>query len=572
MAKRTVISSGAFTGLDQRAGSSAGISSLPHVLNFRVDESGALEKRNGYGLIGTVESGKPVSAVWHGEIGGNDLTLAACNYGIYGMTDKDLNFRLLGQTTANPRAFFSFGESVYCLGGSLFKCSSEGLEEVEGYTPLVATACTAAGEGTVYERPNILSNKRRVRFNGDGASITYLLPEKEITEIIWARVNGDELDKSKFVLISETNSIEFQEPPSEGINNVEVCYAVAVNHALKHVITGCRYGVVFESRLFVFGNPLYPDRLYHSELADGLPSPEYFTETGYHAFDKNINALIPCFNRLLIFFEDSACFTYAMLATDTLGAAYTSFPVYELHGSKGCILPGIGCAFENTPVTLCRDGLNKWVSTAIADERSAVLFSHRAFRFIEKALLHPESIFLYNRKATDELWFCSSLGVLIYNYRLDCFYVYGLYDISSVHEHGNDLWFGTEDGRVCLFTEDCYMDGDVPIRAELETPFCSFGAPYSIKSLSGMSVGFYGRHPVEARVCVKRGNLTEKREDAALINLPPLEEEGYRRVKNRLSLKRFFSCKIALSTESNFITVKDLHLFIKQSDGGLRIN
>lgn len=572
MAKSIILSSGGFTGLDQRAGSSTGIKSLPNVMNFRIDESGALEKRNGYGVIDTIVEGSPISAVWYGTVGKMDVTFAACNNGIYRKHEADQHFAKIGETTVSPKQFFRFNNDVYCLGGNLFRCYVGSLEEVEGYVPLIATACNVRGEGTVLEQPNMLSNRRRVRYNADGISISYNLPEKDFTSIVSVKVNGELVDKDEYIAIPEMGKFEFDSPPKEGLNNIEVCYEVPSNNAIKDLITGCRYAVVFESRLFVFGNPNYPDRIYHSELADGLPSCEYFTETGYHAFGEPVTSLIPCYNRLLIFFEDSACFTYSDLAIDSFNTTYTSFPVYELHSSKGCILPGVGCAFENTPVTLCRDGLNKWVSTAIADERSAVLFSHKAFRFINDALKKPDGIYIFNRKATSELWLCSHIGTLIYNYALDCFYIYDLCDICSMYEHENELWLGMRDGRVCLFAKDYVYDGETPIKAEFETPFCSFGAPYDIKNLNGMSVSLYGKHAVKALVSLKRGNVTEKQTDIVTIALPPIEEEGFRRVKTRLHLKRFFSCKIVFSTVSDNVTVKELHLFAKSRSGGMRIN
>ncbi len=572
MAKDIILSTGGFDGLDQRAGCSTGIQKLPHLVNFRVDESGALEKRNGYGVVDVIEQGQEISAVYRGVIDGKEITLAACNGGMYALGKDDARFKFIGQTQFTPCTFFEFGDKVYCLGGDLFRCYGDRVERVEGYAPLVVTACTPAGKGTVYEQPNMLSEKRRVRYNADGISISYSLPEKNVTEIISAKVNGEEVPKEDYVLITENGVVEFNSVPPEGINNVEICYGTQINYGIKSIITGCRYAVVFESRLFLFGNPYYPDRIYHSELADGIPSVEYFTEFGYHATEKEVTALIPCYNRLLIFFKDSACFTYAELKTDTLGNAFTSFPVYELHSSKGCTVKGLGCSFDNTPVTLCRDGLNKWVSTAIADERSAENFSHKAFKFLKEAALTPDKMYIFNRKSLSELWLCSKIGTLIYNYKSDCFYIYDLNDIRSIHEDGRELWLGMADGRVCIFSEDCYLDGDTPIKAEFETPFCSFGSPYELKSLSGLCLGFWGKNAVDANISLIRGNGKETLSAAAKLNLEDCTDGGYRRVKSRLHFKRFFSCKLRFSSYSYPLTVKDVTVFAKQLKNGIRIN
>jgi len=264
--------------------------------------------------------------------------------------------------------------------------------------------------------------------------------------------------------------------------------------------------------------------------------------------------------------------TFAELKTNSVGESFTSFPVYELHGSKGCIISGIGCSFDNTPVTLCKDGLNKWVSTAIADERSAVVFSERAFKFVTEVLWQHKKLKLYNRRSHSELWFCTNLGTLIYNYALDCFYFYDLCDIYSLHEYGRDLWLGLEDGRVCRFNEESVLDGDKPIVAKLETPYCSFGAPYELKSLYGVNICFYGKNAVKAKVSITRGNLSEKQKDAATVQLGEIEEDGFRRVKKRLHLKRFYSCKLQLSTEAEQVRVTEIQLFAKQLGGGIRVN
>jgi len=570
MAKNFVLSSGGFNGLDQRAGSSVNIKSLPYMQNFFVNESGALEKRNVYTVVDTIEGGKSVNAIWHGELQTMPTSLVAADKGVYIRFDGEKRFKPLGETRFAPQQLLPFGKDIYCLGGGLYKCLTNKLEAVEGYIPLVATGCGPNGDGTVCERPNMLTAKRRVRYSGDGTSLIYALPEVETERIISVTVNGTEC--KDYIGHTEAGSVEFSSPPDKGHNNIEVCYEARDNARLREIIINCKYGVVFESRLFVFGNPDYPDRLYHTELADGLPCAEYFTEAGYHAFDKSVTALIPCFNRLLIFFNDSACFTYAELKADSLGGAYTSFPVYDLHSSKGNLMAGVGCAFENTPVTLCRDGLNKWVSTAIADERSAVVFSQRAYSFITNALYEQNPIFMYNRKTRSELWVCTQKGTLIYNYGLDCFYMYDIKGINSLCEHENGLWLGMDDGSICLFSEKYSDDNGVPITASFETPFCSFGAPYKLKSINGAALCFEGGNAVEAELSLIRGNVTEKQDPAVKIVLPCPESRVLRRVKLRLHMKRLYSCKLVLKSDSEKVRVKELHIFGKQTDGGLRIN
>ncbi len=572
MAKRFVLSTGGFTGLDERAGSSTTIKSLPKLVNMRVNESGALEKRCGFGLLCRIANDTPITAIWQGDINGQACILAACGNAIYISVDEGASFNKLADTKESVKSFIPFGGKVYCLGGGLYCCTNERAFEVEGYVPTVATSCSMGGKGTALEPPNMLNPKRRVLYNGDGINVTLSMPEKNIASVDSLYLNGKPLDPELYLVEGNSGIIEFDTPPEDGLNNIEIYYSIKNNDSAKEIISGFRYAVAFENRLFLYGNPEYPDRVYHSEMADGIPSCEYFSELGYHAFDKDITSLIPCYNRLLVFSEDSACFMFAELKTDSLGNTYTSFPVYELHSSKGNIALGLGCSVENTPITICRDGLNRWVSTAIADERSAKVFSERAFKFMAGIDKSYTNTLLFNRKASSELWLCTSNGTLIYNYALDCFYIYSLTNVRALYEVGSDLLLGTSDGEVCLFSKRYDNDAHGAIVAEFETPYCTFGAPYSVKSLYSVSVSLEGQDELYADLLLYRGNQNYTGMTIVNITLPTIPEKGFRKIQKRVNLKRFFSAKLKFTTESNNIAVTDLHLFGKQHDGAIRIN
>ncbi len=571
MAKHFVLSANGFKGLDERAGCSPSVSSLPKLVNMRVTESGHLEKRCGYSSLCKIAEGVPITALWKGQTDEGEAILAACGKAVYKSTDGGESFAKLLDTEDTVMKFFSFGGKVYCLGGGLYRCTGEDVGEVEGYVPTVATGCSSDGAGTVLESPNMLTQKRRVLYNGDGKSTVFSLPEKGLAAVNSVKVNG-ELLIGKYTSDKTNGTVTFYTAPTDGINNVEICYTASGGEESKKIITGCRYAVVFESRLFVYGCAEYPDRVYRSELADGIPSCEYFSELGYHSFEKSVTSLIPCYNRLLIFFDDSACFTYADLKTDSTGVSRTSFPVYELHSSKGNTVPGVGCSIENTPVTLCRDGLNRWVSTAIADERSAENISQRAVGFISKLGSSSTGIFLFARKAKSELWLCTSYGTLVYSYALDCFTTYSIKSLCSIYESGDDLILGMSDGRVCLFSDRFTNDDVYPITAEFETPYCTFGAPYSVKSLNGISVSFEGKDEIYCDLTVSSGNKLAGRVSITNLSAPQTEVEGFRKIFARMNFKRFFSAKLHFSTECSRISVADLHLFGKQLDGGKRLN
>ena len=63
------------------------------------------------------------------------------------------------------------------------------------------------------------------------------------------------------------------------------------------------------------------------------------------------------------------------MRTDSAGKVYSSFPVFSLNSSKGNLVTASGCAVNGKPVTMCRDGINIWESTAIENEKNSVCFS-----------------------------------------------------------------------------------------------------------------------------------------------------------------------------------------------------
>lgn len=570
MGKDFVLSKHGFAGLDERAGCSTGIEGMPRILNFKVNESGHLEKRGGYKLFGTVNVNRSVTKLWSGNTDQGYRTVAACNYVMYNYDANSQAFNAFGEVIKDVSEIFNFRGKLYVLGGDMYEIDGEVLSTVKGYVPLVATACSPSGEGTALELPNLLSNSRRVRYSGDGVSPDYTLPESNIAAVESVTVNGEPW-AGQYNAHLIAGRIEFAAPLPQGVNNIEIQYSVPDNE-MSARIRRCRHAVIFEDRLFLYDNKDCPEYMFHSELADGIPSAAYFTEVGYHVFDESIKALAPCYNRLLIFFENSSKFTYSELRTDIFGYTYTSYPIYQLNNTKGHIITANVASFDNTPVTLSHDGFNKWVSTMISDERSAVMFSERAFKTVRKMTETKEDILVLNRRSASEIWICHTGGTLVYNYAMDCFYYYDIDTVSSLTEYESGLLLGMKDGRVYYFSEEYRTDNGRAITAELETPYCTFGAPYTLKSLSRLCLVTEGGGALEVSITAAKGNGSPEQDMEKRLKLPDVGENGHRRIMERLCFKRFYSCKLKLGFVSGDITVTEMHLYGRAHVGGIRVN
>ncbi len=556
-----------FKGIDQRAGCSVDMNATPSLINFRITENGALQKRPGFVTVDTFPSTE-IGALWNGILGGVDTTLVAAGQNIYRYLGSEREF--LGTTVGTVTQFVKYNNKVYCMGCSNFYViDNNGMSVAEAYVPVVATAVAPDGSGTVFEQPNRLTTQRRVLFCPDGVSKTFKIPETGVMSVDKVAIGGATISKTQYSIELASCTVTFNNAPSEGINTLEITYSVYGMVDQLHFLH-CTHGVVFENRLFIYGEPGKENLLYHSSLADGIPDCTYFAEGDYHSFNDNITGLTPCYNRLLIYFRSSTRFTYAEMFTDSLGNTRTTFPVFELNANKGTVQIGLCTLMQNTPVTLCEDGLNRWVSTYIADERSAEPFSQRMFRFFHTAITGESKVSICNRKNKSELWVATPSGIAIYNYKLDCFYLYSVMDAVSLCEAGKNMLVARRGGILVRLTEGMSFDDKQTIFAAVTFPFCTFGTPFMLKSISDITLDFEGSKEFDANITVSRGNRTETQ--TLYIKDNECNEANTRRIRTRCPLKRFYSCNLIIETTAEDACINAVGFVGCYVGGGFRVH
>lgn len=186
---------------------------MSEMRNFRVTEDGHLQIRPGTKTVMKLadfvplgEEGGALRGVWRGLVGEEEHTL--CSLGGY-LFDVDVENKtavLKGTATDDETFFFGFGGKVYLLNGHEYRSwdggAETGFEPVIGYAPIVQTATTPAGDGTLLESVNRLTPARRVQFSPDGTSDTFVLPNQDITGVTKMFVNGEEVS-IYFVVIAD---------------------------------------------------------------------------------------------------------------------------------------------------------------------------------------------------------------------------------------------------------------------------------------------------------------------------------------------------------------------------------
>ncbi len=436
-----------FKGLDEglKLGNDLGFAS--EMSNFRVTDEGSLECRKAIEEIYSDEYGS-IRGIWCGTVAGKEAMVFTAEGRVYRADPKviPLNPILIGEIAVGDTMMFGFGDLLYIkVGTYYYKYDGDGLRDVEGYTPLVALSCTPNGEGELFEQINLISDNRRQLFSCDGEAKDYYLAEKEIDGIISVTVDGETY--SDYSLGETKDYVHFDTAPPEGLNNMEITYRKEDPDQSKTRIFGCtrvmKFGGNSDGRLFLWGNDSYPNYRFHSDLANGVPSAEYFPVNAFTIIgNSRINCIVQQYNRMLIFNEHEAYYSYCELRDDGLGNTYSSFPVFNLNGTKGAIIQSDGCIMDNRPVTLCEDGLNAWESTSLPDEKNAVCISKSIDQSILKLINQDKgNIKYFDFQANRELYFIWNEKAFVYNYGKSVWYAYNSFSGSNHTVFGENLYF-----------------------------------------------------------------------------------------------------------------------------------
>ena len=483
-----------FIGLDLRKKLSDGIQSCTDIVNFRVLDSGSLEKRPP--IIDKFRFASDIDGIWSGMLFGKE-TVAVVAAGKLYRIDPSIesgDIRLIGNACYGKCRIFEFNGSLYIKSRDYYgKYDGNTISPVEGYIPCVAISCTPSGEGEPFEQLNLLSDMRRQLFSSDGESLVYTLAEEDIDSVECITVNGL-LYAHRFTLDNGRN-VSFEVPPESGLNNVEITYKKAMPVSDRNRIMQCTDVMLFggnsDGRAFLWGNEDLPNYRFHSDLANGVPSVEYFPVNAFTVIgNSKINCIVQQYDKQLIFTKNEAYYSYSELRDDGLGNLTASFPVFSLNGSKGCIPRMSGCVIDNRPVTLCDDGLNTWESTSVANERNAICFSAPINEILNDISgEEKESLKIFDFQSYRELYCIIGDRAYIFNYGNGAWYCFDGFEGSIYSVCGSKLYF-SNGSHLNIF-------GNGTSSYESK---CSFVSPYIT---NGQSSGNTDAYLLEADIYVK---------------------------------------------------------------------
>lgn len=482
------------------------VGEMAEMRNFRVTQDKHLQIRPGSKTLlsladalsalseGTAggESETRVYGVWRGIVGASEHILAVYGGHIWDI-DTEIGSASNKGTCQNSEAtFFGFGGKVYLLNGSEYKSwdggSETSFETVEGYVPLIQTATTPKGEGTLVENVNRLTGKRRVQFSPDGTAKVFQLPEKDINEVSSVKSGGEPVMDCTMNL--KNGTVTFTAAPAVGTNTVEIEYRKG--DGARSEVTGMKYSELFngatDTRVFLYGDGT--NRTIYSGVPydTGKASAEYFPDLYEVAVGESntpLTALVRHYSRLMAFKTDSAWTIMhgeIGLADDTSTAAFYVQPVNRQFGNEA---PGQVMLLENNPLTLDAGSVYQWrsgsnyASYISNNENNAKRISDRVAATLKSFDL--PKVRTANIKGDHEYWFLFGRRALILNYANDAWYLYEGLPFDRVLEWNGTVLGFADDGKVLEFSHKYRNDDGAAIDCYAATGAMDFDKDWLLK-------------------------------------------------------------------------------------------
>lgn len=302
-------------------------------------------------------------------------------------------------------ASFIFNNRLYIVDGVnylLYDGSKVSSVLDNAYIPTTYKNIIPSGEnadaGAEYEHRNLLQPKFKHTFFGDGENKVFYMNENELDAIAEVKVYGETLTEGEGYTVNLLEGkIELTEAPAKPADkNLPETHAGVEITAEKAYeskqITGCTLSAIFDERVFLSGNPDYPNNIYYCGRNNitGRTDPSYFPATNYVADGVGMAAI----TGMLVVAD-----TLMVLKGDTQqdGSVYfhTAYATGDdLHpkdypSTRG--LAGIGCLgacinFLDDPVFISRLGVEAVGQLSVRYERA---IEHRS-SLIDAKLVNME--------------------------------------------------------------------------------------------------------------------------------------------------------------------------------------
>ena len=469
----------------------------PWAPNMVADKAGYPEKRPGYTCLQSYPG--PVHSM--GFFQGNMLVHAGTK--LYG-PEKTI---LYSDMAERRSAFFHWEDKLYILDGSHYLVY-DGVQakEVDGFIPTTVIGREPSGGGTLFEAVNLLQPKRINSFVSDGTATEFLLDSMGIdTAEVTVWVDGEEKSEGEdYTVDREAGKVIFTQAPadSEGLDSVTIRFSKTVTgyreRICKCTIAGS-FGLGSDSRVFLTGNPEYPN----TDWQSGLYDPTYFPDTGYTRLGSENTAImgyLKQYDSMIVVKEqmddETGLFIRSAQLTEDNEAI---FPVREGIAGVGAISSHAFASIPGDQLFLSGSGVYGLDTDAVTNQRSVQLRS-----------------FFVNPRLTEEPGLSDAVGAAWGRFYIVCvndhayvanseqtntnpagskgyeWYYWTNIPARVLKEYNGDLYIGTADGRL-LRMNDRYNDDGEAIEAIWTTPLLDGGNFMREKTISRKGTGILAK-------------------------------------------------------------------------------
>ena len=414
------------------------------------------------------------------------------------------------------------------------------------YIPTLTISKDPSGGGTAYEDLNLLQPGFTESFLGQAGVTEYSLSFGGLDATpVTAQVlsaQGEWVDKTEgthFTVNRTTGTVSFSTAPGvspvTGEDNVKItAYRTVSGYASK--INKCKIGVLYganggNDRLFLTGNPDYINYDWYSESY----MPTYFPDTNYSKLGSDASAIIgysKIGNYLATHKDDFERDQNIILRGSTTVNDKAVFKITNALQGCGALAPYSFGYIANEPLFLTTQGIFAVTAQDVTGEKYS---QNRSF-FLNGKLLkesHLENAYavvfkdMYVLAINNVLYILDGLQSVMtdkslpYATRQYCGFYRTNVPANCLWVRNGELWFGTEDGKICKFATDTnslasYNDDGEAIDAVWETPDIEGKLFYKNKTLRYIAIRLDSALKTSIKVFTKgREDWELVKEDAA---------------------------------------------------------
>lgn len=436
---------------------------------------------------------------------GSDFYLRASNSSVF--------TKVYGAANQHISKSWQFNKRLYILDGKDIYSYEDGDESVypinaeNGYIPTVTISRGSNGGGVPYEPLNMLqpgfyetfltASSTQVLYRLSFGNLDYTTIKAWVMDSngIWQ----EQIEGTHFKVNRGSGEVIFNNspglPPLTGEDNVKIL-AYRTVPGYRERITKCTNGTVFgvggaEDRLFLTGNPDYPNWDFYSEQYD----PTYFPDTGYSALGSEQSAIVgyALVNNYLAAFKDGFDTSQSvfiregdLIVNENTNMTEPAFKLINTLQGHGVIAPYAFGYLTQEPLFLTKSGIYAITAQDITGEKYS---QNRSF-YLNGKLTKEEhlenavaTVFndMYILAVNDKLYILDGLQATRTDrsepYSTRQYVAFYCKDVPALcmWTDNDALWFGTSNGKVCMFNTDVedldsYSDDGKAIYCCWETP------------------------------------------------------------------------------------------------------